>query len=864
MKTTLSIGTQNYQMIDLPRLCGKRLEKLPYSLRVVAENVVRQDASGLGLQAVIDRSGGAVPFRPLRLVLQDMLGLPLLVDIMALRSAVANAGGDVSRIDMSLPVALMIDHAATINYWAETDAFSKNEARECAVNRERFAFMKACELRFDNLTIIPPSGGIIHQVNLEYLADCVGRLPASEGSLLAPDSCFGTDSHTTMINGLGVLGWGIGGLEAEAIMFGEAAIINVPQVIGVEMTGRPDPRITATDIALTMTEKLRALGVVDCFVELFGPGYTNLSVEDRATIANMAPEYGATCVYCPVDDNTLKFLRSTGRPARQVAVVEQYMKAQQLWFTGTAHSISYDQVVTFDLASVTRSVAGPGRPEQRVDLTNAVQTLALGEEQRRVNRVKVPGSDRTLADGDVIIAAITSCTNTANPVNMLTAGLLAKKAVEKGLRSQPQVKTSLAPGSRVVARYLEQSGLQPYLDQLGFQLASFSCSTCGGLSGQLDPTYSDLIKTHNLDCVAVLSGNRNFPGRIHPQATRNVLASPPLVVAYALAGSIATDISRTPLGYDQAGKPVLLDDLWPSQEEVKALLEQHLSADDFREVYAGIREVNPHWNALKIDSGEYQWPFSTYVTWPKYLQGIQPQAQELINWPGLRPLVVLGDSITTDHITPAGTIPSGSAAADFLDQHGVAPTDYNAYGTRRGSSDIIVRSTFSNIRLQNEMVAGKEGSWTRIMPEGVESRIYEAIATYQQRNQPLVVIAGKNYGCGSSRDTAAKAPWLAGIRAVVAESFERIHRSNLVNMGIAPLQFPAGVTRKTLGLDGTEVFDIKFGPDLGTVELTIHRTDGRCDVIELDLRLYNDNERETFRQGGLLPRVYRNFAGPDL
>ncbi len=861
MKRSLSIAAQNFQMIDLPSLLGKHLASLPYSLRVVAENVARQDPSGVGLQAVVERSGGAVPFRPLRLVLQDMLGLPLLVDIMALRSAVAKAGGDVSRIDMSLPVALMIDHAATINYWAQGDAFSKNEARECAVNHERFSFMKACETRFENLTIIPPSGGIIHQVNLEYLADCVGRLTSPEGPLLAPDSCFGTDSHTTMINGLGVLGWGIGGLEAEAIMFGEAATINVPRVIGVELSGTPDQRITATDIALTMTEKLRGLGVVDCFVELFGPGYASLSVEDRATIANMAPEYGATCVYCPVDDNTLKFLRSSGRSAEQVMIVEAYMQAQQLWSSGATQNISYDQVVPFDLAAVKRSVAGPGRPEQRVELTEVAQTLTSGEELQRRKGGKLPDSDRSLADGDVIIAAITSCTNTANPVNMLTAGLVAKKAVEKGLRSQPHVKTSLAPGSRVVARYLEHSGLQPYLDQLGFQLTSFSCSTCGGLSGQLDPVYSDLIKKHKLNCVAVLSGNRNFPGRIHPLATRNVLASPPLVVAYALAGTLAIDISSSPLGYDQCEKPVFLDDLWPSPEEVTELLEQHLSPEDFRQVYAGIREVNPHWNALETDSGDYQWPFSTYVTWPGYLHGIEPQVEELGSWTGLRPLVVLGDSITTDHITPAGTIPVGSAAADFLDQHNVAVSDYNAYGTRRGSSDIIVRSTFSNIRLQNEMVVGKEGSWTRIMPEGKESRIYEAIAAYQQRNQPLVVIAGKNYGCGSSRDTAAKAPWLAGIRVVIAESFERIHRSNLVNMGIAPLQFPAGVTRRTLELDGSEVFDVKFVPDLNGVELKIHRTNGCCDEIELDLRLYNDNERETFRQGGLLSRTYRNFVG---
>ena len=755
----------------------------------------------------------------------------------------------------------MVDHAATINFWADRDAFSKNEARECAVNQERFAFMKACESRFDNLTIIPPSGGIIHQVNLEYLANCVGTLQTDAGPLLAPDSCFGTDSHTTMINGLGVLGWGVGGLEAEAIMFGEAAIVNVPRVVGVELTGTPDWKITATDIALTMTERLRRLGVVDCFVELFGPGYASLSAEDRATIANMAPEYGATCVYCPVDDNTLKFLRGSDRSKEQVAIVETYMKRQQLWSSGAPGNIDYDQVVAVDLGSVTRSVAGPGRPEQRVSLAAVPETLATAHERRRDNAVPISGTDDTLADGDVVIAAITSCTNTANPVNMVTAGLVAKKAIEKGLRSKPHVKTSLAPGSRVVARYLDQSGLQPYLDQLGFQLTSFSCSTCGGLSGPLAPEHHKIIKEHGLNCVSVLSGNRNFPGRIHPLAARNVLASPPLVVAYAIAGTIATDISSTPLGYDQGGRPILLDDLWPRPEEVEALLKEHLSAKDFRAVYGTIRNVNPHWNVLEIDEDGYQWPFSTYVTWPGYLHDIPPQPRDLLTWSNLRPLAILGDSITTDHITPAGTIPPGSAAADFLDRNGVAPDHYNAYGTRRGSSDIIVRSTFSNIRLQNEMVAGTEGSWTRIMPEGEEARIYEAIATYQQRNQALVVVAGKNYGCGSSRDTAAKAPWLAGIRAVLAESFERIHRSNLVNMGIAPLQFPTGVTRMTLGLDGSEVFELRFAEDLNGVELIIFRLDGSSDVVAMDLRLYNDNERETFRQGGLLPRTYRTFVG---
>ncbi len=861
MKSSLAIGSKLYHIIDLPRVLGPDLSSLPYCLRIVAENTFRQDRSGKSVRTLLERRGGAVPFRPLRLVLQDMLGLPLLVDIMALRSAVARSGGDVSRIDMSLPVALMIDHSGAIDYWAEADAFQKNEARECEVNRERFAFMKACASRFANLTIVPPGGGIIHQVNLEYLGQCVGRLSGSEPEFLVPDSCFGTDSHTTMINGLGVLGWGIGGLEAEAIMFGEAATINVPRVIGVELTGQPDPGVTATDIALAMTERLRALGVVDCYVELFGSGYTRLGVEDRATIANMAPEYGATCVYCPVDDNTLRFLRSSGRTEEQAVLVETYVKAQQLWYQEGHASIEYDRVVSLDLGGIGRSVAGPSRPEQRIDLAAAPIALATPREFSRQNRVPVPGTEDSLGDGDVIIAAITSCTNTANPANMLVAGLVAKNAVAKGLTSKPWVKTSLAPGSRVVARYLKRTGLQPYLDQLGFQLASFSCSTCGGLSGPLAAEYAELIRTYDLNCVAVLSGNRNFPGRIHPLAGRNVLASPPLVIAYALAGTVFKDLTSEPLGYDRDGAPVLLADLWPSPQEVAALLEEHLSGEDFRAVYETIGEVNPHWNALETGRDDYQWPSSTYVTWPGYLRDIPREPRPPQLWQGLRPLVILGDSITTDHISPAGTIPPGSAAADFLDRHHVAPADYNAYGTRRGSSDIVVRSTFSNIRLQNEMVPGREGSWTRIMPEGDVSRIFEAIETYRQRQQPLLVIAGKNYGCGSSRDTAAKAPWLAGIKAVIAESFERIHRSNLVNMGIAPLQFPSGVTRKTLALDGSEVFDLRFSQALDSAELTIIRDGGGRETVMLDLRLYNDNERETFRQGGLLPRTYRILVG---
>jgi len=699
----------------------------------------------------------------------------------------------------------------------------------------------------------------MHQVNLEYLGQCVRR--DSDGStLLVPDTCLGMDSHTPMINALGVLGWGIGGLEAEAIMFGEAATVNVPRVIGLEITGRLDGDLMATDVALTVAEKLRALGVVDCFVELFGPGYDSLSVPDRGTIANMAPEYGATSVFCPVDRNTVRYLKETGRPADHVAFVEEYCRAQGLWAETPDDAIAYDAVVTLDLGAVARSVAGPSRPEQRIDLAAAATTLGREEETADARRAPVAGRGHTIGDGDVIIAAITSCTNTANPRHIVTAGLLARNAVARGLKTPPHVKTSLAPGSRVVARYLEESGLQEPLDALGFQIAAFSCSTCNGMSGPLAPEHEQAIRKNDLHCVAVLSGNRNFAGRIHPLASRNVLASPPLVVAYALAGAILRDITSEPLGRDPDGNPVTLAELWPDAEEVDRVMLDCLSPDQFVANYDGISTVSDGWNALEVDAGTYTWPESTYITWPRYLTGPGDTAGPARTLTGLRPLAILGDSITTDHISPSGAIVETSAAGQFLISRGVPPADFNSFGTRRGSSDVIVRSTFANVRLANEMTPGKEGPWTRLEPDGRTVPMFEAIEAYRERGQDLVVIAGREYGCGSSRDTAAKAPWLAGVRAVIVESFERIHRSNLVNMGIAPLQFPDGVTRHTLSLDGTETYDIALSDDLAAATLTVHRKNGLQETVPLDLRLYNEAERETFRQGGLLPRAFRAFV----
>ncbi|MEO1223876.1 MAG: aconitate hydratase AcnA [Pseudomonadota bacterium] len=856
---TAEIEGTAFRAADYAGRLGKSVRRLPYALRVLAENVMRQDPEGDAVLHVAARQGGAVPFRPSRLLLQDMLGLALLVDIMAMRSAVADQGGEPARIDMALPVDLIIDHSMTINHWADDDALSNNQRREFELNRERFAFIKACEARFPNLRVFPPGGGIMHQINLEYLGRVVGETAPGSG-LLAPDTNLGTDSHTPMINGLGVLGWGIGGLEAEAIMFGEPTAVNVPRVVGVEVSGSLSHEATATDIALTLAEKLRAVGVVDCFVELFGHGYGRLSVADRGTIANMAPEYGATCVFCPSDANTVRYLRETGRAAEHVRLVEAYNRAQGLWFEETDPAIEYDEVVPLDLNKVGRSVAGPGRPEQRIDLADAAEALAHEGEHEARRRVPVSERDHEIGDGDVVVASITSCTNTANPRNMILAGLLARNAVARGLQVRPHVKTSLAPGSRVVARYLSESGLQGALDRLGFHVAAFACSTCNGMSGPLAPEHEAAINDHDVKGVAVLSGNRNFAGRIHPLASRNVLTAPPLVVAYALAGTILKDITTEPLGHDWSGGPVTLADLWPDEAEVDAIIDAHLTPDRFLSTYRRIGTVNEDWNALEAEAGDYDWTPSTYVSFPPFVKTIAPHLEPMGPLTGLRPLAILGDSITTDHISPSGAIVPDSDAAKFLRAQGIDPVDFNSFGTRRGCSDIVIRSTFANVRLRNEMTPDHEGPWTRVEPEGKIVSMFEAIDTYVTRGQKLVVIGGKEYGCGSSRDTAAKAPWLAGVRAVITESFERIHRSNLVNMGIAPLCFVTGTNRHTLGLDGAETFDIGLSDDLTAASLTVHRTNGAVETVPLDLRLYNDVERETFRHGGLLPRAFRGFV----
>ncbi len=852
-----AIANTEFKAADYGSLLGNKLNSLPYSLRALAEIAARHSEGGQAAHDVAARKGAAIPFRPARLLLHDMLGIPALVDIMAMRNVIEENGGDPAKVDMSLPVDLIIDHAMSINHWADKFALQNNMDREFEINRERFAFLKACETRFPNLRVVPPGGGICHQVNLEFLGQTV--LPdVNDPTLLIPDSSLGTDSHTTMINSLGILGWGIGGLEAEALLFGETSPINTPKVIGLEVTGTPSHDITATDVALVVAEKLRAHGVVDKFVEIFGPSYHHLSVADRATIANMAPEYGSTVVFCPVDANTIGYLNATGRGAN-TARTEAYCRAQNMWVDGVDARIEYDETIQLDLSSIGRSVSGPSRPEQRIDLGFATKTLAPEKELEAEKRVQVQGKDHDIGDGDVIIAAVTSCTNTANPRNMVLAGLVARNAVAKGLTVKPHVKTSLAPGSRVVAKYLSESGLQDSLSALGFQVAAFSCSTCNGMSGPLSPEHEATIKEHDIKGVAVLSGNRNFAGRIHPLASRNMIASPPLVVAYALLGTILKDIATEPLGHDQDGNPVMLNDLWPTAEEVNAIIEAHVTPEAFRKNYDEIQNVNAQWNDLETGTGAYDWVPSTYVSFPPFVKQITPDNTQPLTIKGLRPLVILGDSVTTDHISPSGIITRDSEAGEFLLTKGVKFEDFNSFGTRRGCSDVVIRSTFANYRLRNEMTPDHEGSWTKVMPEGKVTTIFKAIETYLERDQQLVVIGGKEYGCGSSRDTAAKAPWLAGIRAVITESFERIHRSNLVNMGIAPLCFPDGVTRETLRLDGSETYDIAISDDLKSASLTINRADGTTETTPLDLRLYNDAERATFAQGGLLPRAFREF-----
>ncbi|MEW6046066.1 MAG: aconitate hydratase AcnA [Bacillota bacterium] len=857
--------------------------RLPFSIRVLLENLLRhldgeivteEDVLALARWEPRTASRQEIAFMPSRVVLQDFTGVPAVVDLAAMRSAVERMGGEARRINPLVPADLVIDHSVQVDLFGTSYAFAANVGLEYERNRERYVLLRWAQRRLDNFRVVPPGTGIVHQVNLEYLAAVVHHRRAGDEWQAFPDTLVGTDSHTTMINGLGVLGWGVGGIEAEAVMLGQPYYMLIPDVIGVRLTGRLPEAATATDLVLTVTEMLRKKGVVDKFVEFFGPGVRELSLPDRATIANMAPEYGATMGFFPVDGETVRYLRGTGRNEAAVELVERYCKEQSLWWHEGAADPEYTDVVELDMGTVQPSLAGPRRPQDRVLLGDMKSAFR----QALVNFYNKPlpdgqpgpagaggsGNGR-LRDGDVVIAAITSCTNTSNPSVMVGAALLAKKAVERGLTVKPHVKTSMAPGSKVVTRYLEQTGLLAYLEALRFHVVGYGCTTCIGNSGLLPEAVAGSVKADDLVVAAVLSGNRNFEGRVNPLVRANYLASPMLVVAYALAGTVDIDLTREPLGVDPNGTPVYLKDVWPTQEEIAEAIRKALRPDLFRQEYASVFEGDERWKALPVPEGElYRWdPASTYIQEPPFFteMTLEPPAPQDIR--GARVLALLGDSITTDHISPAGAIAKDSPAGRYLLQHGVPEHEFNTYGSRRGNHEVMMRGTFANIRLRNLMVPGIEGGWTLHLPDGEKMSVYDAAMRYKQEGVPLVVIAGKEYGTGSSRDWAAKGTYLLGVRAVIAESFERIHRSNLVGMGVLPLQFKAGENARTLGLTGHEVIEVTgIAGGLAPrqqLHVTARRPDGSRVDFDVVARLDTPVDVEYYRHGGILQAVMRRI-----
>ncbi|MEX1197576.1 MAG: aconitate hydratase AcnA [Pseudohongiellaceae bacterium] len=871
---TLTAGGETYHYFSLQALEDQgyhQVRRLPVTLKILLENVLRHMDKGFStpddVQQLLDwvdeqQSEHEVAFLPARVLMQDFTGVPAVVDLAAMRDAVAARKKDPAMINPVNPVDLVIDHSVMVDRFASGSAYKDNVAIEMDRNRERYEFLRWGQEAFDNFRVVPPGTGICHQVNLEYLAKTVWS-SEKNGKLYAyPDTLVGTDSHTTMVNGLAVLGWGVGGIEAEAAMLGQPLAMRIPEVVGVKLTGALREGVTATDLVLTVAEMLRKHGVVGKFVEFHGEGLGHMTLADRATIANMSPEYGATCSFFAVDEETLRYLELTGRDAATIELVEKYARAQGLW-RDDDDGMVFSSTVHLDLADVEPSVAGPKRPQDRVALPKLPQTihdLLLGRDHRDV---PVKGEDYTLTDGDVVIAAITSCTNTSNPAVMMAAGLLAQRAVEKGMQRKPWVKTSLAPGSKVVTDYLESAGLQEPLDALGFHLVGYGCTTCIGNSGPLPEAIDEAVGEGDLLVSSVLSGNRNFEGRIHPRVQANWLASPPLVVAFALAGTTAIDISSEALGDDADGNPVYLRDLWPSTEEVKKAMEL-VSQEMFRRNYADVFTGNQEWNDMPVNKeATYSWDSSsTYIQNPPFF------SPELNYVPGdiedARILAVLGDSVTTDHISPAGSIAPDSPAGRYLQENGIKPADFNSYGSRRGNHEVMMRGTFANVRIRNLMLDDVEGGFTRLLPEDKETSIYEAAMEYQQRGMPLVVVAGKEYGTGSSRDWAAKGTRLLGVRAVIAESFERIHRSNLAGMGVLPLQFEEGVSRETLGLDGTELISLhgleKVSPSM-SLTMKVTRSDGSTEECKVLCRLDTANEVAYYTSGGIMPYVTEKLAG---
>ncbi len=854
------------------------LDRLPYSLRVIVENLARQSARNLRSDAAtlaqdIDnvlnrRIGAGLAFYPNRIFSQDILGLVMLVDIAALRDAVAEAGKDPATVEPKVPIDIIIDHSLQVDVSGIPDAARINLETEYARNAERFTFLRWCQNSFDGVRVVPPGKGIMHQINLEHIGQVVWREDTPDGTLVYPDTLVGTDSHTPMINGLGILGWGVGGLEAEAVMVGKPVAIALPEVVGVELSGRLPDGATPTDLVLAITEKMRAMGVVGKFVEFFGKGLDMLSVADRGTIANMAPEFGSTAVYFPVDARTIDYLRMTARPEEQIDLIETYAKTQKLWRDASTPDPEFETVVSLDLSSIRPCVAGPRNPEDHVPLDAVAKDFPahvelVAERPMSEKQSPVDGTDYSLGDGHVVIAAITSCTNTSNPAGMVAAGLLARNAVAKGLTAKPWVKTSLAPGSHVIAGALDNAGLQEPLDALGFNVVGFGCTTCNGGSGPLPNPIVKALESQDLVGTAVLSGNRNFPGRTHPNARAAYLASPALVVAYAIAGSMTVDVAQDPIGSGSDGAPVYLRDIWPDAQEINRIVAETFEPRLFEEKYADLFEGNATWESLADGgSNRFDWDGdSTYIRQPPYFAGLSKTEPAIQDITGMRPLAILGDSITTDHISPSGQISLGTPAADFLIGKGVEQKDFNIYTTRRGNHDVVIRASFANIRLRNRMVPGVEGGMTKLQPDGTVMRIFEAAQEYLKRKTPLVILAGHNYGCGSSRDSAAKGVALLGVKAVIAQSFERIHRTNLVGMGVAPLQFEDGVNAETLGLDGTETFDL---PDLAShigvmakVPCMINRADGTSETITVTARLDTEEDFEYWRSGGILPAVWR-------
>jgi len=876
--TNLTVDGKVYKIFSLKKAEQSGLEgisSLPKSLKILLENLLRfednQTVKGEQIQAIKEwlenkSSRAEIAFRPTRVLMQDYTGIPAVADLAAMRDAIKLKKKDPNKINPLSTVDLVIDHSVMVDNYASKDSFRKNVEKEFQRNGERYSFLKWSQQAFNNFRVVPPGTGICHQVNLEYLSKVIWSSESSGNMYAYPDTLVGTDSHTTMVNGLSVLGWGVGGIEAEAGMLGQPISMLIPEVVGFKLHNKLPEGTTATDLVLTIVQMLRQKGVVGKFVEFYGDGLKNLSLADRATIANMAPEYGATCGFFPVDEETLKYLKFSGRDKHTISLVEHYSKEQGLW---ADDNIIFSETLNLDLSKVVPSISGPKRPQDKVLLTEAAKsfTKALEENANRQNLKEEPvsGTDFKLKDGSIVIAAITSCTNTSNPNVLIGAGLLAKKAIEKGLKVQPWVKTSLAPGSKVVTDYLEKAGLNKYLDELGFNLVGYGCTTCIGNSGPLKQNISDAVQKGNLNVVSVLSGNRNFEGRINPDVKASYLASPPLVVAYALAGFMNVDLYKEPLGEDKEGKPVFLKDIWPTNKEIEELILTSISADMFVKRYSNISEGPKEWSAIKTnDSNIYNWDdTSTYVKKPPFFENLSDQPEGFKKIDSARPLLILGDTVTTDHISPAGSIKKDSPTGDYFMEHQVQQKDFNSYGARRGNHEVMKRGAFGNIRIRNEIAPETEGGFTKIYPEGKVVSVYEAAMEYKKRGNDLVVVAGKEYGTGSSRDWAAKGTKLLGVKAVIAESFERIHRSNLVGMGVLPLQFKEGFDRKKLNIKGSELFtivDIAKGVEPSQeVDCEIKYVDGSSKKIKLLCRIDTANEVEYYKHGGILQYVLRNM-----